>query len=240
MKRLFSLLALMAFVCGFGMAQIVTSSPILIQDKSENVTLTYHADSPLGNGGLKGLPASTEVYAHIGVITNKSINTSDWKYGPKEWGDNSPKYKLTYTGPNTYTLSIGDMRGYFGITDPNEKIEKLAMVFRTGDKKKEGKTKANGDIFVDVYPDGYQLLLSSDAPGTVVDKATTINLTAVTTEASDISISVNGTVIASAKGKTELKASYRYSIGQWSDSQQKNFCSLSRQIDPRNLSRWRT
>ncbi len=203
MKRLFSFIAILTIFCGYGMSQIVTSSPILLQDKSQNVTLTYHADSPLGNGGLKGLTSATDVYAHIGVITNKSVNTSDWKYAPT-WGDNKAKYKLTRVATDTYTLSLGDMRTYFGITDPNEKIEKLAMVFRSADKSKEGKTKAGGDIFVDVYPDGYQLLLQSDAPGTVVDKATTINLTAVTTDPSEITISVNGNTLASVSGKSEL------------------------------------
>lgn len=210
MKRLFSFIAILTMFCGYGMSQIVTSSPILLQDKSQNVTLTYHADSPLGNGGLKGLTSATDIYAHIGVITNKSVNTSDWKYAPT-WGDNKAKYKLTRVATDTYTLSLGDMRTYFGITDPSEKIEKLAMVFRSADKSKEGKTKAGGDIFVDVYPDGYQLLLQSDAPGTVVDKATTINLTAVTTDPSEITISVNGNTLASVSGKSELKASYTIS-----------------------------
>ncbi len=215
MKRLFSLIAILAVVCSFSFAQIVTSSPLLIQDKSQNVTLTYHADSPLGNGGLKDLPSSTPVYAHIGVITNKSINTSDWKYAPT-WGDNADKYKLTYVSANTYTLNIGNMRSYFGITDASEVIEKIALVFRTGDKSKEGKTKAGGDIFVDIYPDGYQLLLTTDAPGIIVTEATTVNLTAATTEASEITISVNGTILAQASGKTEMTASYKISsIGSY-------------------------
>ncbi len=208
MKRFFSFFAMLSMFCLLASAQIVTTSPVLIQDQSKNVTLTYHADSPLGNGGLKGLTAATPVYAHIGVITTKSINTSDWKYGPTKWGDNAEKYKLTYVSANTYTLALGDMRTYFGITDPNEKIEKIALVFRTGDCYKEGKTKAGGDIFVDVYPEGYQMLFQNDAPGTVVSQPTTVKFSAVTTEASTITIKVNGTTLASTNGKTELTASY--------------------------------
>ena len=208
MKRILSLLLLVIAVCGYSVAQIVTTSPAIIQDASENVVLTYHAASPLGNNGLAGLTASDPVYAHIGVITNKSKNTSDWKYAPTTWGENLEKYKLTYTGPNTWTLNIGNMRQYFGITDQTEVIEKLAMVFRNSTSTKEGKTKSGGDIFVDVYEPGFQLLLSTDAPGTVVASATTINLTAYTTSAANISITVNGQPLKSIDSATELKTSY--------------------------------
>jgi len=208
MKKFFSLLAMLCLVAGYAVAQIVTTKPVIIQGSSSGVVLTYHADSPLGNDGLKGVTAADPVYAHIGVITNKSVNTSDWKYAPLKWGDNQEKYKLSYVSANTWALNIGDMRSYFGITDPTETIEKLAMVFRNGECTKEGKTKSGGDIFVDVYPEGFQLLLQSDAPGTVISGPATINFVAYTTEAADITITCNGETIASASGKTELTAPY--------------------------------
>lgn len=207
MKRLYSFIAMMALVLGIASAQIVTTSPLIVQENSKDVVLTYHAASPLGNMGLANLPSTTSVYAHIGVITSKSANRSDWKYAPT-WGDNAEKYHMTYVSPNTYTLNIGNMRTYFGITDPSEVIEEIALVFRTGDKSKEGKTAAGGDIFVDVYGSGFQMLLQSDAPGTVVGSPTTINLTAATTEKATITIAVNGNTLASKSGVTELKASY--------------------------------
>lgn len=211
MKRLFTAIMLLVAICGYSVAQIVTTEPVIIQDASKNVVLTYHADSPLGNGGMKGLAASAEVYAHIGVITNLSVNTADWKYSPKEWGDNSPKYKLTYAGPDTWQLNIGDMRTYFGITDASEVIEKIAVVFRTGDKSKEGKTKAGGDIFVDVYEPGFQLLLTTDAPGTVISSPTTVNIKAYTTSAASINLTVNGQPLKTITSATELQASYNIS-----------------------------
>lgn len=211
MKRLLSSIMLLIAVIGYSAAQIVTTEPVILQDASTNVVLTYHADSPLGNDGLKGLSPSSEVYVHIGVITNYSENVSDWKYSPSKWGDNDAKYKLSYAGPNTWKLTIGNIRQYFGITDPNEVIEKIAMVFRTADCTKEGKTKAGGDIFVDVYPAGYQMLLSSNAPGSVISAPQAITAHAYTTAASTITIKVNGSVIKTASGVTELEASYNIS-----------------------------
>lgn len=219
MKRLYTLLvALMAFA-GASMAQLVTTSPAILQENSQNVVLTYHADSPLGNKGMMGLPASTPVYAHIGVITNLSANTSDWKYVVAPWpssdGSNSqaantPKNKFTYVSANTYTLTIGDIRTYFGITDPNEHVKQIAMVVRGAGGSPEGKTSGGGDILIDVVDSNFAVSLQCDSPATLIDKPTTINFTLNSTASSELSISVNGTVIKSGTGM-ELKAAYTFS-----------------------------
>ena len=209
MKKIFTLAFALVMATLGAMAQIVTTTPPILQEASTNVVLTYHADSPLGNGGLKGLPASTVVYAHIGVITNKSTSNSDWKYAPS-WGNNAAKYKLTYVSANTYTLNIGDLRTYFGITDASETIQKIALVFRTGDNSKEGKTASGGDIFVDVYPAGFQMQFSCDASSLVLSKTTTINFTMVTSESASLDISLNGNSLGSTTG-TQLSQSYTFS-----------------------------
>jgi 1,4-alpha-glucan branching enzyme len=199
-------------------AQIVTSSPALLQENSQDVVLTYHADSSLGNNGLKGLSSSTAVYAHIGVITNYSTSTSDWKYTVTSWPTsasdtkaNTSKNKLTYVSANTYTLSIGDMRTYFGITNSAEHIQKIALVFRNADGSKEGKTSSGGDIFVDVLDEGFVMSLTSDAANTVLTQATTINFTVNTSEAANIEISVNGTSIGSEANATTYTKGYNFS-----------------------------
>ena len=140
MKKILLVLVAMIFATASLTAQIVTTSPAILQENSKNVVLTYHADQ--GNKGLMGLASSTGVYAHIGVITNKSTGSGDWKYGPASWGDNSAKYKLSYVSTNKWALNIGDIRSYFGITDANETVKQIAIVFRTADNAKEGKTAA--------------------------------------------------------------------------------------------------
>ena len=127
MKALYSaILAAMLLVVFPSAAQIVTTSPSPLQEDSKNVVLTYNASSPQGNDGLRGLSSSQIVYAHIGVITTKSANNSDWRYVVTPWpesdGSNSQyanldKNRLKYLTTNLYQLSIGDIRSYFGITD---------------------------------------------------------------------------------------------------------------------------
>lgn len=205
MKKIFALTALLlAFAISAG-AQIITHSPAILQESSSDVVLTYHADAPEGNNGLLGVTAADPVYAHIGAITNKSNNS--WKFAPA-WGDNAAKYKLSYVGPNTWTLSLGNMREYFGLTDATEHIQRIALVFRNGSCSKEGKTASGGDIFVDVEPEGYQMRLSSSPSATLVSKPTRVTFTVDVTAPSQIALYVNDTQVKSESDATQLSATY--------------------------------
>ena len=216
MKRL--LLAMFALLATLPLtAQVVTSTPTILQENSQSVVLTYHADSPLGDKGLTNLPASNIVYAHIGVITDKSSSSSDWKYTVTPWPQsgndqsaNTDKNRLTYTAPNTYTLEIGDIRTYFGITG-TEKVKKIAIVFRTADGRKTGRMANGADIMVDVLPDGFAMVLQCDRSNLVLNEPTEINFTAETTVAADITLDVNGTAFASKESTTLLTAPYTFS-----------------------------
>lgn len=208
MKKVLSLFVAIVALALSGVAQIVTTSPALLQESSKNVVITYHADSPLGNNGLKGVTASDPVYAHIGVITNKS--NGSWAYAPT-WKDNSAKYKLNYVSANTWTLNLGDIRTYFGIKDADEHVEKIALVFRNGTASKEGKTRNGGDIFVPVFPEGFQMSFSTTAESTILSAAASLTFNAVTSSNADITISVDGKNIATASAKTSLTGTYNFS-----------------------------
>lgn len=217
MKRFVFLLAtLVASVSFAAHGQIVTTSPAILQEDSQNVVLTYHADSPLGNHGLANVPESTQVYAHIGVITNLS---SSWSYVVTPWPEsdgsnadaaNTEKNHLKRVADNTYELTIGNIRQYFGITNSAEHVTRIALVFRNADGSLQGKTAAGGDIFVDVAPAGFAMSFTSDAVSTVISEPTTVNFTLATTSSADLSIDVDGVEIATAKAATALSKAYTF------------------------------
>ena len=198
-------------------AQIVTTSPSPLQDASPDVVLTYHADSPLGNMGLANLAAGFDVYAHIGVITSKSSGPGDWRYVVTPWPEsgnsqtaNTDKNRLTKVSANTYALTVGDIRTYFGITDASETVKEIVVVFRTADGKKEGKTSDGSDIRIPVLAPGFQIEFTSDPENTILSGATTIRFKVNSTREADLSIAVAGNTISSAKGVTTLTADYTF------------------------------
>lgn len=155
MKHLLTLILAVASIVGVK-AQ-VTSQPSPLQPDSRDIWIYFHADE--GNQGLMGQSASDPVYAHTGVCTN----LGDWRYAPA-WLDNSAKYKLEYVEPNLWRLYIGDIRSYYGITDPDETPLSLAFVFRNSTGTKEGKTASGGDIFLRLSNTGYDPTPATEKP----------------------------------------------------------------------------
>ncbi len=92
---------------------------------------------------------------HTGVITNNSTSGSDWKYVKFDWGVNDPSVQATSLGNNKWEYTFSpNVRDFYGVTDPNEVIEQIAIVFKgveNGSVVAEGKDTGNSDIFVDLY-----------------------------------------------------------------------------------------
>lgn len=197
------------------LAQIVTTTPRLLQQNSQGVVLTYNAASPLGDKGLMNLSSNFDVYAHIGVVTSKSGGqwshvVTDWPNSGNQQAANTDKNRLTRVDANTYTLAIGNIRTYFGITDPTEQVQQIAIVFRNADGTKSGRTSTGGDIFVPVYADGFQIEMTSDHPDRVISGPTTITYTLYSTEPATLSLKVGGTAFATKSNATELTGSYEF------------------------------
>ena len=56
-----------------------------------NSSITVYFDATKGNQGLKD--CNCTVYAHAGLITDKSSSGSDWKYVIGNWGQTIPGLK---------------------------------------------------------------------------------------------------------------------------------------------------
>ena len=137
-RKIFSLFVALSVLCGIcASAQIVTTIPEVLQENSQGVVLYYHADSPLGNNGLKDYTGD-DVYAHIGVTTA----TGDWEHTVANWDVDLPKCKLSRVDANTYALNIGDIRTFFEV-GASETVSRLCMVFRNSGGSRQG--KAAGD-----------------------------------------------------------------------------------------------
>ena len=127
MRKLITLFMMAMFFASFSNAQVITTSPAILQEESQNVVLTFHADQ-CGVTGLQNLPSSTALYVHTGVVTDKS--NGGWKYVVTDWGTNNSTNKLTYVSKNTYTFKVGNIRTFYGVPS-GEKILKLCFIART-------------------------------------------------------------------------------------------------------------
>ncbi|HLO57761.1 MAG TPA: alpha-amylase family glycosyl hydrolase [Bacteroidales bacterium] len=143
---------LLLLVPVFGFTQVITTEPFLPTD-NEPVIIKFHASQ--GDKGLMNY-SSDDVYAHTGVITDKSTSPGDWKYVKADWTVNTALCKLTKTAANEYELAITPgIRQFYGVP-ANEKIIQIAFVFRNSTASKTGRDVAGADIFKNVYEAGLQ------------------------------------------------------------------------------------
>jgi len=183
--------------------QVVTTDP-LFPTEGKSVTITF--DASKGTAGLKDYAG--DVYAHTGVVTDQS--NGGWVYVKSAWDVNIPDCKMTPLGNNIYTLTIPNIRTYYGVPS-GEKILKLAFVFRSSTGSPEGKGDGGTDIFCPVYEDGLQLLITEPTGDELIKTSKTYNLKAVTSESADLKFYVNNSVIASQSNVTALTSSYTVS-----------------------------
>ena len=203
-KLLRTLLVALLVIPFISNGQVVTTQPAIVQMDSRDVIITFHADR--GNGQLASLGADDAIYAHTGVITDQSANGGDWKYAPS-WGDNSPKFKLLYVSDNTWELIIPSIKEYYNLPD-GVNVTALAFVFRNADGSLQGKEADGADIYVQVYPEGFQMTLGSDMEGLALTDSSPVNFTVNTTSPAKIAIYLNGTepedMLISQDGVTTL------------------------------------
>lgn len=190
MKLKFTLFLL--FVIFTASSAQITWEP-LFPTESDSIIVYFNAAE--GSKGLKGYTG--DVYAHTGVITNLSTSPTDWKYVKTNWGQNTPETLLERVGTDLYKYVIKpNARAFYNVPSA-EKIQKVAFVFRSSASPyKEGKTEANGDIFLDIYTAGFNLsLLSPSQPFLFVELNGSIHINAVASSAARMAVYSNGSLL---------------------------------------------
>ncbi len=199
------------FLCNifYCKAQLLSWSPTFITDTSSSITIT--CDASQGNQGLFNYATSSDVYVHIGLITSASTSSSNWLYVPSfsVWGSTNAQVHATYIGNNKWQYTItGGLRSFFGVTNPAEKIQKIAILFRNGSGSLKQANCDASDMYIPVYT-ANSLFVRLDAPArqpeyapilvpvskSVGDK---ILITANSSQSAGLSLFFNGTQLATA------------------------------------------
>jgi hypothetical protein len=195
--KTFYLSALLTFVVLGAKAQILTSSPAF-PTQTDNITIYYDATS--GNGDLTGV---VPIYAHTGVITNLSSSNTDWQHVQGNWGQVDASVLMTPLGNNMHSITINPQTFYE--LGGGEVVSKLAFVFRNQNGSIVGRNADGSDIYMDIYQDGFNAGFT--VPGvnsTIVDPATNFDINCASSATATITLTVNGSEVASQSGITSL------------------------------------
>lgn len=195
-------------------AQLLSWSPQFPMENSTPVTITV--DAGYGNKGLLNHTPS-DVYVHIGVITNKSTSSGNWLHVVTTWGVTNTAWQATSLGNNKWSFTIkGGLRTYFGLTDPSETIQKIAILFRSGDGNSKQANADGSDMYVPVYTNALAVRINSPffqptyipVPEPITKVVNdVIPVIAVSSANATLSISFNGSVIQMASNVQTISAS---------------------------------
>ncbi len=138
---------------GTGISQIVTTQPFE-PTESDSIVIIFDATQP---GAEELLNYTGTLYAHTGVTVDSLGTIKNWQYVIGDWANNTNQPVLDRLGTNLYKLTVGYPRTFYSVTNSNEKIIKLSLVFRTSDATKQTRP----DIFIDLYVKGINLIFQN-------------------------------------------------------------------------------
>ncbi|MDI9337767.1 MAG: alpha-amylase family glycosyl hydrolase [Alphaproteobacteria bacterium] len=129
-------------------AQLLTPSPFFFTENTSNLTIT--ANTNFGNKAF--INYNQNVYVHIGVITSLSTSSADWKYVKFTWGTANPAAQASKISNYQWQFSINqNLRQYFGLTNINEKINKIVILFRSGNGQIKLTNSDGSDMYLNVF-----------------------------------------------------------------------------------------
>ena len=211
MKRFIFLFAVITGVVFNASAQLLTWTPNFAKD-NDNIVITM--DATKGNQGLNNYTPVSDVYVHIGVITNLSTGPSNWRYAPFTWGTTTPAAQATSLGGNKWQYTINNIRNFF-VVPPGETILKIAILFRNGTGSQAQRNADASDMYIPVYDNSLAVRFSVPPfqptyipiPEPISKQVgDNINVTGIASASSDMKLYLNGSVIQSAVGVSSLSA----------------------------------
>ncbi|MGZ3838410.1 MAG: alpha-amylase family glycosyl hydrolase [Flavisolibacter sp.] len=200
-------------------AQLLAWTPAFPVQKDSSQTLVITMDASKGNRGLYNYTPTTDVYVHTGVITNFSTSPTDWKHVKfnQNFNQPNPALQASYIGNNQWQFTIaGSLRDYYGLTDPTETIQKIAILFRTGNGSRKQANSDNTDMYLPVYGDSLAVRISqplSQPKYTVIAEpqswtlGTSFLVSAQANRASTLKLYHNGSLVTAATGATTVTGS---------------------------------
>jgi len=210
-KRLLFLLTAISCFSFSLHSQLLTWTPDFAK-VSDNITITV--DATKGNQGLNNYANTGDVYVHIGVITNLSTNTDDWKHVPFQWATTPAAAKATSLGNNKYSFTINNISTFFPL-DAGETIQKIAILFRNGSGSQAQRNADGSNMYVPIYTSDLAIRITvppfqpkyiPEPEPIVKNVGDNISLTAVSNQATTLNLYLNGSLIQTASSATTISA----------------------------------
>jgi len=142
-KKIFCWLFFTVFLINTCFSQVLSWTP-LYPTINDTITINYNAS--LGNGALSG---TTEVYMHTGVLTDESVNETDWLHKKSTWGEADSTVLMENMGNNLHQIKF-HIKSFYQLLS-TEKTKALCFVFRNIDGTIAGRNVDGSDFYIHIF-----------------------------------------------------------------------------------------
>ena len=199
MKKLSSILLLLTIWLN-AQAQILSSDP---EFPTPDDLITVYYDVSSGNAGI---PLNTiPIYAHTGIVTQSDEDNcvNNWQYVQGNWGTADPEVVMTPMGGGIHKIEI-QPQPYYEYPIGTD-IGRLMFVFRNQNGSFEGKNADGSDIYLELYDASFHAGIQQPWQQVVIaTSGELIPVHCASSQPSELMITVNGNVVASASNATVL------------------------------------
>lgn len=184
----------------------VTMDPVFAT-QNDSVVIYYNAAQ--GNGALASV---NTIYAHTGLITNKSASPTSWRHVQGNWGTADSRVLMTNLGNQIFRISF-NIKTFYNLP-ADEKIISLALVFRNQSGSIVGRAADGSDFFVPIFDTGFVGKFTSPSSDfTILEQGQIFNIAAKTNDLADLSIEINGVQVVAETNKTDINYNVNTNIG---------------------------
>jgi 1,4-alpha-glucan branching enzyme len=199
MKKISTLVALISMITA-AQGQILSSDPEF-PTPNDLITVYYNV-----NSGNSEIPSGTiPIYAHTGLVsqTDEDNCVNNWQYVQGNWGTADPSVVMTPMGGGVHKIEIQPQTFYE--YPGGLEIGRLMFVFRNQSGSFVGRNADGSDIYLELYDDSFHAGIQQPWQQVVIAEAgDVIPVHCASSEPAELTITVNGNVVASASNATEL------------------------------------
>jgi len=165
-----------------------------------NASMTIRYDASQGTTGLQG---ADQVYVHLGAVIQGPTSTA-WEIVPFDWGQDIEDARMTPVDGETDLWEYTFVPNELFNPSEDQTIYRIGLVFRNADGTREGKSETNQDFFIDLS-EGFDLQFTNPTRASVMLEIGEVqNVTFRTSDPADLSLEINGAVVASVAGQNSL------------------------------------
>lgn len=206
-KILYTLIGISSGLCA--KAQILSSDPPF-PTPTDQITIYYNVTS-----GNAEIPTNTiPVYAHTGVVSQQDEDNcvNNWQYVQGNWGTADPNVVMTPMGGGVHKLVITPQTYYQGLP-ANFEIGRLMFVFRNQTGSVVGRNADGSDISFELYDNSFHAGIMQPFESVVIGNLNeVIPIHCATSDPADLTLYVNGSVVASATNATSLDYNFSSAV----------------------------